>query len=122
MADPNIVQPAGSSYSLPQPTTSNIGDIPKMSLDRQLPRQISTGGLRGTQMVGGNNVLIDSSNNRISIGKLPNIQNQYAVNLTDQGLNITDGVTTFLSITKDGIIMNDGETDRVLIGVDVGGF
>lgn len=122
MSDPNIVQPAGSSYSLPQPTTSNIGDIPKMSLDRQLPRQISTGGLRGTQMVGGNNVLIDSSNNRISIGKLPNIQNQYAVNLTDQGLNITDGVTTFLSITKDGIIMNDGETDRVLIGVDVGGF
>lgn len=122
MPDLNIVQPAGSSYSLPQPTTSNIGDIPKMSLDRQLPRQISTGGLRGTQMVGGNNVLIDSSNNRISIGKLPNIQNQYAVNLTDQGLNITDGVTTFLSITKDGIIMNDGETDRVLIGVDVGGF
>lgn len=68
MADPNIVQPAGSSYSLPQPTTSNIGDIPKMSLDRTLPRQLSTGSTRGTQTVGYGNTKIDGSNNRITIG------------------------------------------------------
>jgi hypothetical protein len=38
------------------------------------------------------------------------------------GLQIYDGSTIFLSITKDGIVLNDGTTDRVLIGKSTGGF
>lgn len=38
------------------------------------------------------------------------------------GLSFSDGDTTFLTITKDGLILNDGVTDRILIGKDVGGF
>lgn len=40
----------------------------------------------------------------------------------EYGLSFSDGETTFLTITKDGIVLNDGTTDRVLIGKDEGGF
>ena len=49
----------------------------------------------------------------VTIGKLPN---------GEYGLGFSDGTTTFLTITKDGIILNDGSNDRVLIGKDEGGF
>lgn len=109
MADPNIVQPAGSSYSLPQPTTSNIGDIPKMSLDRTLPRQVSTGNYRGSQTITGsiqvkdpttNNSVITTSGidqtilvtdpitqiNRIVIGRLPN--GDYGIAVSKPGIDV----------------------------------
>jgi hypothetical protein len=95
--------------------------ISDMVQDRVLPRQVSTGTMRGTQALGGDKVLIDSSNERVAVGKLANLDD-YAVKLTREGLVITDGTTVFMSITKDGIVMNDGTTDRVLIGKDEGGF
>lgn len=114
MSDSNIVPPAGSSYSLPQPTTSNIGDIPKMSLDRTLPRQVSTGNQRGTQTITGqlritdpttNNPVITDSGidqrtlvadpitklNRIVIGKLPN--GDFGIAISKPGYDVLD---TFL--------------------------
>lgn len=89
--------------------------------DRLFPRQVGVGTMRGTQALGGDKILIDSSNERIAVGKLDNLED-YAVKLTRDGLSITDGATVFMSITKDGIVMNDGTTDRVLIGKDEGGF
>lgn len=38
------------------------------------------------------------------------------------GIGFSDGDTTFLTITKDGLVMNDGTNDRILIGKDEGGF
>lgn len=38
------------------------------------------------------------------------------------GISFSDGTTTFLTLTKDGIILNDGTNDRILIGKDEGGF
>lgn len=38
------------------------------------------------------------------------------------GISLSDGKTTFLTIFKDGIILNDGTNDRILIGKDEGGF
>jgi len=87
--------------------------------------KMQSGTLRGTQGVGGENVRIDSANQAIKIGKIPLaevVENDYAVVMSNEGFSISDGTTTFISITKDGFVMNDGENDRVLIGKDEGGF
>lgn len=55
----------------------------------------------------------ETGNTAMIIGKLPN--GQY-------GISFSDGTTVFMTMTKDGIILNDGTDDRVLIGKDVGGF
>ena len=50
--------------------TSNSGDsvnIPQSDLSRVIPRQLSTGSLRGTQTVGYGKTKIDGSNNTITI-------------------------------------------------------
>lgn len=43
-------------------------DLPGSDISRVLPRQMSTGTMRGTQTVGYGNTKIDGSNNRITVG------------------------------------------------------
>lgn len=38
------------------------------------------------------------------------------------GISFSDGDVTLLTITKDGLVMNDGTNNRLLIGVDENGF
>ena len=101
-------------------------DIPDQSVDAQsdriIPRQMQSGFLRGTQAVGSQDLVIDSSGKRIGISKLADTENDYAVEMNESGFSISDGTITFISITKDGILLNDGVTDRILLGKDEGGF
>lgn len=108
-------------------TTPHIDDAPILSADFQRvhPRQMSTGSLRGAQGLSGDKIIVDSSRERIGVGKLDTSTGDnptYALTLTRNGIELTDGAITFVSITKDGIILNDGTTDRILIGKDEGGF
>lgn len=60
------------------------------------------------------NIIKDEDGNAVMIvGALPD---------GGYGLSFSDGTTTFLTITRDGIILNDGTNDRVIIGKDAGGF
>lgn len=68
MNDKDIVDPTGSSYNLAHPTSVDSADLPRMDLERTLPRQLSTGSMRGTQTVGYGSTKIDGSNNTITIG------------------------------------------------------
>lgn len=111
----------------PIASASYIEDAPIVAAEfsRIHPRQMSTGSLRGAQALSGDKIVIDSSRERIGVGKLDTTTGDnptYALNLTRNGIEITDGAITFVSITKDGIILNDGTTDRILIGKDEGGF
>lgn len=38
------------------------------------------------------------------------------------GFSFNDGSVTFMTFTKDGIVLNDGTNDRILIGKSTGGF
>lgn len=97
--------------------------------------KLQTGTMRGTQGVGSQGVIVDSSRKRIGIKQLTGAEADYAVELneegltvsdgelafstlSDEGLTITDGTVTFISITKNGIVMNDGTNNRFLLGVD----
>lgn len=68
MSDPNLSTPNDSRFKgQATPTHVQTGDVPKMSMDRVLPRQLSTGSTRGTQTVGYGNTKIDGTNNTITI-------------------------------------------------------
>lgn len=58
----------GNPYNAQYPGGNKQGNIPGSDQSRILPRQLSTGTLRGTQNVGYGSVKIDGSNNRITIG------------------------------------------------------
>jgi len=51
-----------------KPGTGKSTILPQSDISRILPRQLSTGSLRGTQTVGYGNTKIDGSNNVITIG------------------------------------------------------
>lgn len=123
--------PIGKSPGQPSDLNSmglrnDYTDISDQSVDaiasRVVPRQVQSGFMRGTQAVGSQDLVIDSANKRIGINKLPDTDNDYAVEMNEDGFSISDGTISFISITKDGIILNDGTTDRILFGKDVGGF
>lgn len=95
------------------PGSGSPGSINSSNISRILPRQMSSGTLRGTQNVGYGNVKIDSSNNRIVLAD--NVTNSQIVigdqnisDPTDQsfGLSITDknGTTMLLGIQSDGTL------------------
>lgn len=68
MADRDIVNPDSSSYSLAKPSAANVGNVPFMDMQRTLPRQMSTGALRGTQTIGATGgIQLDNSNSRITV-------------------------------------------------------
>lgn len=69
MADPSIVNPGASSYSIPDPTTTVVGSVPGMDMQRVLPRQTSTGLARGVQQLGSPNVYVDSGNEQVIVAK-----------------------------------------------------
>lgn len=88
-------------------------DLSSSNISRMLPRQISTGVLRGTQNVGYGSVKIDGSNNRIVLGDNVSgsqivIGDQNISDPTDQsfGLSITDknGTTMLIGIQSDGTL------------------
>jgi len=68
MSDPNVVDPNNSTYSLNKPDDAKVGEVPQASLDKVLPRQVSTGLSRGIQQLGTQNVYVDSGNNQIIVG------------------------------------------------------
>lgn len=57
-----------ASLHIVSPGSGGSGQIAGSDLSRIIPRQMSTGTLRGTQNVGYGQVKIDGSNNRITIG------------------------------------------------------
>lgn len=55
----------------------------------------------------------DGNNNSMLIGVLSD---------GTYGIEFSDGSVTFLKITKDGIVLNDGTNDRLLLGKQEDGF
>lgn len=80
----NIVDPQGSDPSIVQPSTTYVGDVPKMDLERTLPRQISTGSLRGTQTITGSLLVNDPTSNNTVINISGVDQNILVSNPTDK--------------------------------------
>lgn len=117
-------------------SNTEASSLPSSDLSRIIPRQLSTGTMRGTQNVGYGNTKIDGSNNVISVGgtiKLDGNSGTFTVissatttdpflSITSAGLVIKNAQVTFLSITQNGMVLNDGTNDRVLIGKQIGGF
>lgn len=64
----NVYDPSHPGPNITTPGTGSQGQIAGSDLSRVLPRQFSTGTMRGTQNVGYGKVKIDGSNNRITIG------------------------------------------------------
>ncbi len=100
--------------------------LAQSDISRMLPRQVSTGALRGTQTVGYGGVKIDGSNNRIilnandttvTIGDTSDTDSTTGVSLKDSSGNTfvtlgkgTDGGTTT------GLTIYDGDNTRRLLG------
>lgn len=55
----------------------------------------------------------DGDGNEFIQGKLPD---------GEFGFSFSDGTVTFLKVTKNGLVLNDGTNDRILIGKSTGGF
>lgn len=64
----NIYNPSSRGSEVVTPGSGKTGSIASSDISRVLPRQLSTGTLRGTQNVGYGNVKIDGTNNRIVLG------------------------------------------------------
>jgi hypothetical protein len=105
--------PKRPGASIRTPGTDKSRSLAQSDISRTLPRQMSTGTLRGTQNVGYGNVKIDSSNNRIVLadnitGSQIVIGDQNTTDATDQsfGFSITDstGTTMLLGIQSDGTL------------------
>lgn len=104
----------GSSYSNianPNIHTVDAADISSTnSSQRILPRQVSTGALRGTQMVGYGDVKIDGSNDRITLGSTTNTLGQQAQTLVGK-LSSSVGDQSF------GLKVIDASGAELLIGI-----
>lgn len=61
------VNATNAGYKQPDITSVGNVELPSSDVGRVLPRQISTGSMRGTQTIGYGGVKIDGSNNRITI-------------------------------------------------------
>lgn len=60
--------PKQSGDKIVTPGSNSAGNLAQSDISRTLPRQISTGTMRGTQNVGYGTAKIDGSNNRITVG------------------------------------------------------
>lgn len=132
--------PDRNDYGQLRPSTLRDISIGGNDTSRLLPRQISTGSTRGTQIVGYGNTKIDGSNNVITVGDSVVIDGSASVitvtdsdkskigmgsipNTNNFGFFATDSNgNVIMSIAAGAFIMNDTVTNRVLIGKDVGGF
>lgn len=124
------------------PGSGNGSQMPSSDQSRIIPRQLSTGTLRGTQSVGYGNTKIDSSNNRITfsaadgsvvgMGAIPgSTTNEYGFFSLDTSgkliMKIVNGTkyvydpqNNYVNITQDGLLP-DGSGGFVAAkpGVDV---
>lgn len=85
------------------PSVDSVASVPAQdvgggSTPPLMPRQTMTGNQRGSQTITGNLRIINGS------------------------FTITDNTVTFVTIDQNGIILNDGSTNRVLLGKQIGGF
>lgn len=87
--------PDGNKNKIVTPGNVQPPNYAKSDLSRNLPRQMSTGSTRGTQIVGYGNVKIDGSNDRISIEANGTIVNIGDVSDTDNitGVSVIDPTT-----------------------------
>lgn len=107
-----------------RPGSSNVkGEMRQSDLSRVIPRQLSTGILRGTQNVGTGTTKIDSSNNRIvisapdgsavGIGSIPD-------NSGDYGFFSLDADNTLsMKIVNGTMYAYDPETDLNTVQVGI---
>lgn len=130
-----IIKPVnidGTAATTEPPFVENK-ELSSMSLARTIPRQVSTGDMRGLQTITGELRVADPNGSApvvsisgtnlsapISNVKIPIVLGK--LESGNYGIAISDGSITFITITKDGILMNDGVTDRILIGKQDGGF
>lgn len=122
--------PKNSGSSIITPGNTAQGSIIQSDISRTLPRQISTGSLRGTQTVGYGSVKIDGSNNRIVIGdtngdslSIGSIQANLgnSNNIAGFGLSVIDNNNSFITLGLDAnnesqLVYNDAITNRMFIG------
>lgn len=108
-----ITDPNSSSYNLGNPninsvdnTDIGIGD----SNSRILPRQLSTGSLRGTQTVGYGDVKIDGSNDQITIGSVTNAQGE-------QSVTVLGNLSTTAIDQSFGLKVIDPNNGQLYIGI-----
>lgn len=122
MSDPYT--PSNSKGTIFNGNNTNGINLRDSDLSRILPRQLSTGTLRGTQSVGYGNTKIDGSNNRITIGTPDGGQigigaipgsttNEYGFFALDSNNNVIMkivGPTWFVDNPDDGTnVMQSGE-------------
>lgn len=81
------------------PGSGGSGTIDGSDMSRILPRQVSTGTLRGTQNVGYGATKIDGSNNRITLGDIVLDGNTSTINIGDN--IILDGKDNSITVTSD---------------------
>ena len=98
-------------------TTTNP-PFSKSDISRVLPRQISTGALRGTQNVGYGGVKIDGSNNRIVLGTSGQSGDGTVGNIVLDGANSAITVSNNISIdgVADAIIVTNTDGSKVGMG------
>ena len=99
-----------SSYELANPHVNSVspGSIDTSSNQRILPRQVSTGALRGTQSVGYGSVKIDGSNERIVIGSVTDSLGEQAETVLGK-LSSTD--------SSFGLEVIDDKGGKLLVGM-----
>lgn len=109
----NPMNPNASQSALVQQLNRNFSE-----LDREAVTKVFKDGPDSTLSMGktGENtfgIKMTTGDSTIDVGKLPD---------GDIGIGFSDGTTTFLKLTQDGLVLNDGINDRVLIGKQTGGF
>lgn len=97
---PEIWNPSSSRGQYASISNTEASSLPSSDISRVLPRQLSTGTMRGTQNVGYGGVKIDGSNNRITIG---------APDGSSIGMGAIPGSTTnefgFFALNTDGKVV-----------------
>ena len=84
----NPVDPIDGNTQTSSPASVEAADLPTMSLDKTLPRQVSTGSQRGTQAITGNLLVVDPTTqlNRILIGQLPD--GTFGIVVSKEGVDV----------------------------------
>lgn len=117
MAD-DVYNPANSGSMIVTPGVGSPGSTGSSDISRVLPRQLSTGTLRGTQNVGsGGGVLIDSSNDRIVLGTSGQTGSGAVGSIILDGANSAITVSNNISIDGVGDAITVTNTDGSKIGM-----
>lgn len=119
-----VVKSTNKSRTISPDMTIQSKPIDDLVQSRVLPRQVSTGLMRGTQLVGNTGTMIDAANNRIvltnsdgstvGIGTIPgSTTDEFGFFATDADgtlvMKIVDGTRTIYDLENDVAIMIDGK-------------